>query len=517
MVQPRLAPTVSWSSLPLWEQQADAIVVPVVAGSTCAEPADFARCSSDQWVEELHADLVRISATGRDLQTHAVATPTAFAAPVAVTASLDSWDDLDAGVSQARLREAFGAAARVVRDRRRLAVLVGRADRLTEGQLQAVVEGILLGSYIYAGRRSEDAPAVTLVAFDAPTAEQQRVVQTAAVVAAAVNRCRDVVNAPANLMRPSDVVQRAVSLRERPGVDVQVWDRAALIREGFGGIEAVGRGSDDPPALVRIAYASASATRTLHLVGKGVTFDSGGIDLKPSQSMVRMKFDLASAAAVLETVTAVSELQPDANVVGWLPLAEHLPSGSAMRPSDVLTMFDGSTVEITDTDGEGRLLLADAVARAAQEKPDVLVDLGTLTAAQTQALGPRIAGVMGTPSVVERMMCAAQDAGEGLWPIPLPQHLTDGLRSDVADQRNVPDNFDGAMAVAGLFIGRFVSEGIPWAHVDMAGPGYNAGKPHGCTPSGGTGAMVRTLVRMAMDLPLDRESAAVGVPRLVID
>jgi leucyl aminopeptidase len=237
------------------------------------------------------------------------------------------------------------------------------------------------------------------------------------------------------------------------------------------------------------------------LVGKGITFDSGGLSLKPPKSMETMKSDMSGAAAVLAAVAAIAKLGPAVNVVGYLPLAENMPGGMAQRPSDVISMYDGQTVEVLNTDAEGRLVLADALARSGADSPDLLIDVATLTGAQLVALGPRIMGVMANDDAVrDGVVDAARRAGEQAWPMPLPEELRKGLDSSVADIANVTPDRNGGMLVAGLFLQEFVPDGVRWAHLDIAGPAFHEGEPYGYTPKGGTGAAVRCLVQIALDV-----------------
>jgi leucyl aminopeptidase len=255
--------------------------------------------------------------------------------------------------------------------------------------------------------------------------------------------------------------------------------------------------------MVRIAYRHPRATRQLALVGKGITFDSGGLSLKPAQAMEWMKADMGGAAAVLAAMTAIARLKPAVNVTGWMPLAENMPSGSAQRPSDVITIYGGTTVEVLNTDAEGRLVLADALVRAGEDAPDVIVDAATLTGAQMVALGNRTSAVMANDDTLrDRVHALATAAGDQMWPMPLPPELRASMDSSVADIANMGERY-GGMLVAGLFLAEFVPDGTPWAHLDIAGPAFNEGEPFGYTPKGGTGAAVRTFVALA-------EAAAAG-------
>jgi leucyl aminopeptidase len=260
-------------------------------------------------------------------------------------------------------------------------------------------------------------------------------------------------------------------------------------------------GSAHPPRLVRLEYTHPDAASTVVLAGKGITFDSGGLSLKPSKAMETMKADMGGAAAVLGALQAIAALGPAVNVVGYMPLAENMPGGGAQRPSDVITIHGGKTVEVLNTDAEGRLVLADALARAGADAPSLLVDVATLTGAQTVALGNRTAGVMASDdSLAAQVADSARRAGEAMWPMPLPEDLRKGLESNVADIANVSPERSGGMLVAGLFLREFVPAGVRWAHLDIAGPAFNEGAAYGYIPKGGTGAAVRTLVQIAADV-----------------
>lgn len=318
-----------------------------------------------------------------------------------------------------------------------------------------------------------------------------------ATLAEAVCFARDLVNVPPHALGPSELADSARALAEERGLECTVLDGADLLEGGYGGLLAVGRGSRREPCLVRLDYRHPDATTTLSLVGKGITFDSGGLNLKLGTSMETMKMDMAGAAAVLATIGAVAHLRPAVNVTGWLALAENMPSGDALRPSDVIVQYGGTTVEVLDTDAEGRLVLADVLARSSQDRPDVLIDVATLTGAVIGALGTRTIGVMSDDDALRALVAALGDEqGELVWPLPLPEHLVAGLSSKVADLCNVSQD-KGAALTAALFLKQFVGDGIRWAHLDIAGVAFNTGSAYGCTPSGGTGAAVRTLVALA--------------------
>ena len=312
---------------------------------------------------------------------------------------------------------------------------------------------------------------------------------------------RDLINtAPADMV-PADLAAVAEQTAGASGLGVLVLDENELAKEEYGGILAVGMGSAHPPRLVRLEYTHPEATSTVVFAGKGITFDSGGLSLKPPKAMETMKADMSGAAAVLGALQAIAALGPVVNVVGYLPLAENMPGGGAQRPSDVITIYGGKTVEVLNTDAEGRLVLADALARSGADAPALLVDVATLTGAATVALGTRTAGVMATDeSLAAQISESAKRAGEAMWPMPLPEDLRKGLDSSVADIANVSADRAGGMLTAGLFLREFVPDGVPWAHLDIAGPAFNDGGAYGYTPKGGTGAAVRTLVQVALDV-----------------
>ncbi|MFC4614453.1 leucyl aminopeptidase [Cellulomonas algicola] len=417
-------------------------------------------------------------------------------APVVVLVGVGSADAL----TPEALRRAAGAATRELAGTASVALTLPAED---EERLAAVVEGALLGAYAFHRYRASDA------ASKAPVADVQVVtslgrskaakdaVARAEVVAAAVHATRDLVNTAPNDLYPeafADAAKAAVKEAGAKGLKVSVLDEKALASGGYGGLVGVGQGSARGPRLVRVAYAPSRPKATVALVGKGITFDSGGISIKPAAGMEAMKSDMAGAAAVLHTVIAAARLGLPVAVTGWLCLAENMPSGTAQRPSDVITIRGGKTVEVLNTDAEGRLVMADGLVAAVEEKPDVVLDIATLTGAQLVALGHRVSAVMGTDDVRGEVVSAAETAGEQFWPMPLPADLKAGLRSKVADLANIGDRF-GGMLTAGIFLQEFVGA-TPWAHLDIAGPAFNEKAAHGYTPVGGTGVGVRTLLAL---------------------
>ncbi len=394
------------------------------------------------------------------------------------------------------LRRAAGAATRQLTGVATLGLALPATD---VGQVAALAEGALLGAYAFERYRTlpearRPATGVELVSPRARDASAKAAVARAVVVADAVHGVRDLVNTSPLDLFPAAFADAAKAAAKGTKVRVTVLDEKALAAGGYGGLVAVGQGSTRPPRLVKLVWSPSKPTRSVAVVGKGITFDSGGLSIKPAKGMEAMKSDMAGAAAVLHTVLAAAALELPVKVTGWLCLAENMPSGTAQRPSDVITQRGGKTVEVLNTDAEGRLVLADGLVAACEEKPDVVLDVATLTGAQLVALGSRVSAVMGTDDVRGEVVRAAEAAGEQFWPMPLPAELRASLKSQVADLANIGDRM-GGMLVAGLFLKEFVGS-TPWAHLDIAGPAFNEGAAHGYTPVGGTGVAVRTLLAL---------------------
>jgi leucyl aminopeptidase len=330
----------------------------------------------------------------------------------------------------------------------------------------------------------------------APASEVQAGTRRAGVEGRAVQLARELVDTPPCDLYPETFAQRAQQVAQEAGVECTVFDEARLQAENMNSLLGVARGSDRPPRLVLLRYRHGGAGGTLALVGKGVTFDSGGLSLKTSENMVDMKCDMAGAAAVLGAVRAVAEEQVPVNVLGVLALVENMPSGRALKLGDVLRARNGKTIEVLNTDAEGRLILADALSYAVEQKVDHLVDLATLTGACMVALGPQVAGLMGNnDGWSERVLEASRRAGEKIWPLPMFPLYAEMIKSNVADMRNIGGTrYAGAISAA-KFLEEFV-HGVPWAHLDIAGPAW---EEHGSVTrdAGGTGFGVRTLVELA--------------------
>ncbi len=427
-----------------------------------------------------------------------VPSPGGVRAPVVVLVGLGEAAEITPEV----IRRAVGSAVRGLSDVETVAVAVpaDSAERVC-----AAAEGVLLGGYAFTRYRSDNetkAPdeAVVLTGL-ARSKSVLADVQNAETVARAVNAARDLVNTPASDLNPVTFAAQVVERARGTKVKVSVLDETDLENAGYGGILGVGKGSATPPRLVTMSYRPRGAKAHIALVGKGITFDSGGLSIKPSTGMATMKCDMSGAAAVVSATLAIAELGLPVQVTGYAALAENMPSGTATRPGDVLKMYGGKTVEVLNTDAEGRLVLADAITTASEQKPDVIVDVATLTGACVIALGTRTSGIMSNrDDLLQELRRSAARVGEEMWPLPLPEEMHERVRSSkVADLAQHSTDRSGSALYAGAFLREFVGDGIPWAHFDIAGTAFNEGGPWGYTPSGGTGAAVRTLVQIAAD------------------
>jgi leucyl aminopeptidase len=479
------------------DARADAIIIGVVRGSDGPLPAPGAEDVDQALDGGLAATLSVLGATGKAEEVTKIATAGRLAAPLIVAVGIGPIHG-DAPIEGEALRRAAGAAVRALAAAKPRQVALALPAR-TEAEAEAVGLGALLGGYVFGRYRAngqQHGTELTLLGGESAAA-----VRRARTLADAVMLVRDLVNTGPSDLFPSSFAAEAEQVASASGLDVEVLDEKALAEGGYGGILGVGQGSVRPPRLVRLAYSHPGATKTVVFAGKGITFDSGGLSLKPPKAMETMKSDMGGAAAVLAAVQALAALGPEVNVIGYMPLAENMPSGTAQRPSDVITIFGGTTVEVLNTDAEGRLVLADALARSAADSPDLLIDVATLTGAQVVALGPRISGVMANDDDVrDGVVDAFRRAGENAWPMPLPDELRKGLDSPIADLANVTGDRAGGMLVAGLFLQEFVPPGVRWAHLDIAGPSFHEGEPYGYTAKGGTGAAARALVQIALDV-----------------
>ncbi|MFE6762533.1 MULTISPECIES: leucyl aminopeptidase [unclassified Streptomyces] len=494
--------------------RADALVVGVAKGAG-TKSGDLVLAPGAEAVDKafggkLAAVLATLGASGAEGELTKVPAPEGLKVPVVIAAGLGKAPEKDGAYDAEALRRAAGAAARSLTGSKKagFALPIGSVE-----DAEAIAEGALLGAYAFTAYQAGENK---LAPKDAKAAGAKQALAEVAVLGAKprdkafkaaaeraialaeeINRARDLVNTPPNDLYPESFAAVATAAGKEHGIKVQVLDEKALVKGGFGGILGVGQGAARGPRLVKLAYTHPKAEKTLALVGKGITYDSGGISLKPAGHNETMKCDMAGAAAVFATVVAAARIGLRVNVTGWLALAENMPSGTATRPGDVLRMYSGKTVEVLNTDAEGRLVLADALTRASEEHPDAIVDVATLTGAMVLALGNRTFGIMSNDDAFRTSIHEiAEEVGEASWPMPLPADLRKGMDSPTADIANMGERMGGGL-VAGLFLKEFVGEGIAWAHLDIAGPAFHEGAPYGYTPKGGTGSAVRTLVKLA--------------------
>jgi leucyl aminopeptidase len=498
------------TSLPKRGAAAAVLVVPVVSTGDEDEPGAAVAAAEPflpaEAVADIEAGLRALEATGGSEQVHRLVVPSLPVASV-----------LTIGLGKPRpewpadtIRRAAGVAARSLGGAE--AVITTLTELPGEDVCSAAVEGLILGSYRFTDFRTDKtAPKdkglrkITVLATSKDAKKQSA---HGAAVATAVATARNFVNTPPSHLFPAEFAKRAKALGESAGLEVEVLDDKALQKAGYGGVIGVGQGSSRPPRLVRLIHRGShlakgkkgKAGKRVALVGKGITFDTGGISIKPAASMHYMTSDMAGAAAVIATVALAAQLQLPIDVIATVPMAENMPSATAQRPGDVLTQYGGTTVEVLNTDAEGRLILADAIVRACEDNPDYLIETSTLTGAQTVALGSRIPGVMGSDEFRDRVAALSQRVGENGWPMPLPDELKEDLKSTVADLANVSSQRYAGMLVAGVFLREFVADGVSWAHIDVAGPAYNTGSPWGYTPKGATGVPARTMFAVLADI-----------------
>ncbi|MFE5094456.1 leucyl aminopeptidase [Streptomyces sp. NPDC056638] len=495
--------------------RADALVVGVAKGAG-SKSGDLVLAPGAEAVDKafdgkLATVLKALGAAGAEGEVTKLPAPAGLKVPVVIAVGLGSVPEKDEAYDAEALRKAAGSAARALNGSKKAGFALPIESVEDAG---AIAEGALLGAYAftaYQGGENKLAPKdkkngngpkqplaeVALLGTKPRDKAFKAAADRALAIVEEINRARDLINTPPNDLYPESFAAVATAAGKEHGIKVQVLDEKALVKGGFGGLLGVGQGSTHGPRLVKLAYTHPKAEKTLALVGKGITYDSGGISLKPAGHNETMKCDMSGAAAVFAAVVAAARLGLQVNVTGWLALAENMPSGNATRPGDVLRMYSGKTVEVLNTDAEGRLVLADALTRASEENPDAIVDVATLTGAMVLALGNRTFGIMANDDAFRTSIHEiAEEVGEASWPMPLPADLRKGMDSPTADIANMGERMGGGL-VAGLFLQEFVGEGIAWAHLDIAGPAFHEGAPYGYTPKGGTGSAIRTLVKLA--------------------
>lgn len=494
-------PTLSAVAAEISSIAADAIVVGIYSTSDGPALTPGALLVNDAMGGRLDAALESLRISGADGEIAKLSTLDTLAnIKIVAVVGLGSQPDQPATDS---IRRAAGVASRALMGCDLVASTLGYTTDVDHDSsaLQAAGEGALLGCYEFTGYKKplpdkKNPPSQILLLATSPSESRTiEAIRRAEAIANAVNMTRDLINTPPNDLPPAKLAEFAESTGTARGIQVEILDETQLATDGYGGILGVGGGSTRPPRLVRMRYLGNPVNErpTVALVGKGITFDSGGISIKPAAQMDEMKYDMSGAAAVIATMALIADLRLPLNVTATIPIAENLPSGSAYRPGDVLKMYGGKTVEVLNTDAEGRLILSDAIVRACEDQPTYLMETSTLTGAARVSLGVRTAGVMGSTGFRDRVVAVSNDTGEAMWAMPLPPELRKKLDSSVADLVNTPHERFGSMLVAGHFLSEFVAENVEWVHIDIAGPAYNSGEAWGHTPKGATGCPVRTL------------------------
>ena len=458
----------------------------------------------EQELKSVYESLTAVGATGTSGEVTRVPAPSTSDAAAVVAIGLGDPEELD----DEELRRAAGVAARALGDDDVVATTLGDLG------VAPVVEGLILGGYSYRGLRSakddegtkgnkskkdkNDKPVkITLISSDK---EAKKEFVAAQITAESVAFARDLVNTPSSHLYPEVYAELLQTAGAEAGLEVEVLDEKALAKAGYGGILAVGAGSERGPRLVRLTWTPNKQRASVALVGKGITFDTGGISLKPASKMENMISDMGGSAAMAGAIIAAARMNLQVKITATLPLAENMPSGAATRPGDVITHYGGVTSEIINTDAEGRLVLADALARASEDEPDFLLETATLTGAQMVALGARTAGVMGTDEFRDRVAETGRAVGENAWAMPLLEEQEEELKSPIADIRNSHNSRNAGMLFAAQYLSRFVGEDIQWAHIDVAGPSFNDGGVYGYTPKRATGTPLRTVVQVLREL-----------------
>ena len=413
---------------------------------------------------------------------------------------------IESNFSPELLRRAAGAASRHLLGNDSASFAL---PHKSVAEIAAIAEGAALGSYAFTefrgsskGAQKNPLSSITVITRFANTAQAKTAMKRAEIIAEQTFLVRDLINTPPSSLTPDSFCLRTKKLASKYGVKVEILNESALRKGGYGGIIGVGQGSVNPPRLLHLSYSPAKAKKRFAFVGKGITFDTGGLALKPANGMEAMKADMSGAAAVVAAIFAIAQLKLPIAIDAWAPLAENMVSDTATRPSDVITIYGGKTVEVLNPDAEGRLVLADTLVKAAEVGKkfgglDGIIDVATLTGAQVVALGSRTSAVMtNDENFSGQFLTAANIAGESFWPMPLPVELRASLDSPIADLANIGDRM-GGMLVAGLFLKEFIDPQTPWLHLDIAGPAFNEKTAHGYTPIGGTGIALRSLLCLA--------------------
>jgi leucyl aminopeptidase len=466
----------------------DLLVVPVLSGPTWGPGADWAVAKLGDWVDEY---LAAQEFSGKAGQMATV--PGGDAVDFGRVVFIGMGDEVDAE----GLRRGAGTVGRAVS--KYASVVTTLHELEIEDAAEAVAFGFISGQYRFDKYLSEPKPAKTeTLVLSGADAAAMAAADRGAIIAAGVALARDLVNEPAGAKPPAYLAGVAEEIAADTGLKITVYDEEACVAERFGGLLGVAAGAANPPRMVVLRHEPEGAEASVVLVGKGIVFDSGGLSLKPPAAMETMKTDMSGAAAVFGAMQAIALLDVPVKVIGIAPLTENMPGGAALRPGDVLRARNGKTIEVLNTDAEGRLVLADGLSLAVEEEPDVIIDIATLTGACKVALGPNIGGLLGNDEdAITAVTGAAARAGENVWTLPLEKEYAPLIESPIADMKNIGGRFGGAITAA-LFLANFADD-VPWVHLDIAGPA-RADKAEHYIPKGATGFGVRTMVALAQDL-----------------
>ena len=481
--------------------EADAITVNLFEG---VERPGGATAAVDEALNGAIGSLVRRGEIkGKFGEVNIVHTFGKLPAGIVAIAGLGRREDL----SMDRIRGVTGEFCRVLRklNCRKIATILhgaGIGGMETEASAQAITEGALLGLYSFTKYKKseyEDIKEMLLVVREKEIAPiLERAIGKGKLIAEAVNLARDMGNEPANYMTPNRMADIAQEMAGKYGLEIKIFNGEDMEAIGMGALLGVARGSNQPPRLIILSYrGNEGSEKTIGFLGKGITFDSGGISIKPSDGMADMKDDMAGAAAVMTALAAIAQLKPEINITAIIPATENLPSGSALKPGDVLRAMNGKTIEVISTDAEGRLILADALSYARTLKLSPLIDLATLTGACRVALGMLYSGLFGNDQdLINKVLGASQRTGEKMWYMPMPEEYKGQIKSEIADIKNTGNRYGGALTAA-LFLAEFV-DNTPWVHMDIAGPRLS-NKENGYIVKGATGFGVRTLIELALN------------------
>jgi leucyl aminopeptidase len=490
-------PTFELSSASPAEVAADLLIIPFFRGPTLGPGG---QAVGKALGADLAATLKEQSLTGKVGQAFPIPTFGKLKAKTVLLVGLDEQET--AGPAEIR-RALLKSGARIARAAT-VATTLGQVGGDPEESAAAVAEGIVLGAYRFDRYKMQPLDeasktklalkkVVVLTGGDATNAKPLKAsLKRGQIYAEAANWARDLVNTPAIDATPEVLAREGTKMAALYGLECKIWKKAELQKGGFGGILGVGQGSANEPRMIELTYRGAGKAQPVAITGKGITFDSGGLSLKASEGMETMKDDMGGAAAALAAMRAIAQLKPKINVIAAIPSSENMPSGSAIRPGDVLRHYGGKTTEVLNTDAEGRLVLADALAYLATKKPSAIIDSATLTGAAVVALGLEVFAIIGSDQqLIDDLLEAGREEGENGWQLPLWGDYRRHLESPVADVKNMGNRYGGAI-VAGLFLKEFVGD-VPWAHLDVAGPAFSEGS--GDWPKGSTASPARTLIR----------------------